>query len=518
MSAEQDNCQEQQKTPPPDSSSGPGTDKSIRQSVADIFFQPRVLVIDDEERIRDACHRLLSEEGFGVTCTKNGEDGLHVIERTHFDIILLDLMMAGLSGFDVLSRVKSLHPDTVIIVITGYATIEHSIEAMKKGAFDFLPKPFSPEDLRLVVRKAIEFIRTLQDITTEKSRMRVLINLLTDGVLTTDNQKNVALANPTFLKMLRCTQTNVQGCQAREVVSSPRLLEMIDEAMAQPADNFAEIADEISVGGADDSDATIFGARCIPFRDRLGRKLGTVTVLNDITSLKRLDQLKSDFVSMVAHEIKGPLNSVLMLLDNLKSGLAGDLNNKQHATLGRATERIKSLTALSSELLDLAKIESGLINQEKEELELSGLVADQVALYQQKAAAGSIDLNVEKIDSPVPVMGNRTNIEEVVANLISNAIRYTPEGGRIRAYAGYAGNYVLLRVSDTGYGIPEAEQDRIFQRFYRVKNEQTRFISGTGLGLAIVKSIVEAHKGIVGVESRPGQGSTFRVYLPKIIS
>lgn len=491
-------------------------DASIRQSVEDIFFQPRVLVIDDEERIRDACSRLLTEAGFEVACAGNGENGLQMIREQHFDIVLLDLMMSGLSGFDVLAEVKSVHPDTVIIVITGYATIEHSIEAMKKGAFDFLPKPFSPQDLRLVVRKAIEFIRTLQDITTEKSRMRVLINLLSDGVLATDNQKNVALANPAFLKMTQCTQTNVQGRRVEEIVDNEVLLGMIDQALGQPSGSFAEIAEEVTVGGGSSGGEIVLGAKCIPFRDRAGRKLGTVTVLNDITSLKKLDRVKSDFVSMVAHEIRGPLNSVMMLIDNVRAGLAGELTGKQAEILGRVAGRIRSLTALSSELLDLAKIESGLINQEKQELDLCEVLERQVDFHREKAAAKSIELVMAKGGGPVPAVGNPTNLEEVIANLISNAIRYTPEGGRVRAEARIEGEYAVLEVSDTGYGIEPGEQERIFERFYRVKNEQTRFISGTGLGLAIVRSIVEAHNGHIRLDSQPGKGSTFRVYLPGI--
>ncbi len=487
---------------------------SVKDSMEDIFFRPRALVIDDEERIRDACRRLLDEDGFEVACAGNGEEGLEIIENAHFDIVLLDLMMAGLSGFDVLSRIKSLHPDTVVIVITGYATIEHSIEAMKKGAFDFLPKPFSPRDLRLVVRKAIEFIRTLQDIATEKSRMRMLVNLLTDGVLTTDNQKRVALANPAFLKMIRCSTTDARGRRVDEIVCHPELLEMIDRAMAQPADNFAEIAEEITIGGQQENHEAILGAKCIPFCDRLGRKLGTVTVLNDITALKKLDQVKSDFVSMVAHEIKSPLNSVLMLLDNLSSGLAGEMTEKQLEILGRASERIRSLTSLSAELLDLAKIESGLINQEKEHLDLCKVAQNQVELYRDRAEAGSISLEFEKQAESATIMGNRTNLEEVVSNLVSNAVRYTPEGGTIRVSVGQKGDYAVIEVSDTGHGIASEEQEKIFQRFYRVKNEKTRHISGTGLGLAIVKSIVEAHEGLIDVDSRPGSGTVFRVYLP----
>lgn len=506
-----------QKTPEAPPSIDREPEGSIRNRVENIFFQPRVLVIDDEQRIRDACERMLTQEGFDVACAANGEDGLRRIHEAHYDIILLDLMMSGLSGFDVLARVKSLHPDTVIIVITGYATIEHSIEAMKKGAFDFLPKPFSPQGLRLVVGKAIEFIRTLQDIATEKSRMRSLINLLADGVLTTDNQKTVALANPAFLKMLRSTRTNVQGCEVDEIVDEPVLLEMIDQALALSNGGFAQITEEIRIKGENENDERILGATCIPFRDRLGRNLGTVTVLNDITTLKKLDQIKSDFVSMVAHEIKGPLNSVLMMIDNIATGLAGELTDKQSEILGRVSGRIKSVVSLSSELLDLAKIESGLIHQEKEALDLRELLIQQADFFREKAASKSIDLVMKPAASPVMAMGNRTNLQEVVANLISNAIRYTPEGGMIQISAVVEEDFASFQVADTGYGIAPEEQERIFQRFYRVKTEQTRPISGTGLGLAIVKSIVETHNGMIRVESQPGQGSTFRVYLPKIL-
>ncbi|MEX1302496.1 MAG: response regulator, partial [Desulfotignum sp.] len=165
-------------------------------------FSPKVLVVDDEDRIQKACHRLLTQEGCEVALADNGIKGLKMIEDAHFDIVLLDLMMPGVSGMDVLTGIKARHPDTVIIVITGYATLEHSIETMKKGAFDFLSKPFSPQELRVVISKAIEFIRTLQDIASEKTRMRVMVNTLKEGVLTTDHQKSIVLANPAFLKMI----------------------------------------------------------------------------------------------------------------------------------------------------------------------------------------------------------------------------------------------------------------------------------------------------------------------------
>ena len=491
------------------------TKDSIKESVKDVFFQPRVLVVDDEVRIQKACHRLLTEEGCDVELAENGIKGLKMIEEKHFDIILLDLMMPGMSGLDVLTDVKSRHPDTVVIIITGYATLEHSIETMKKGAFDFLSKPFSPQELRIVIAKAIEFIRTLQDIATEKSRMRVMINTLCNGVLTTDNQKRIALANPAFLKMIGCRKTSVIGHNVSEFVKDSRLLDMIDQAIHQPEDIFAEITDEITMPSTKESDDMIIGVRCIPFRDRLNRNLGSVTVFNDITALKKIDQLKSDFVSMVAHEIKSPLNSVLMQLNVVLDGLAGEVTQKQKELLQKSSNRIKSLTVLSGELLDLAKIESGLINQDREELDLVELIKGQISFYKDKADSKSIHLITKDTKKKIQMLGNRTNIEEVVSNLISNSIRYSPNGGTITVWADEKSDCAKIVISDTGLGIGEKELEHIFDRFFRVKNEKTRNINGTGLGLAIVKSIVEAHHGTIEVESEVDKGTCFSIYFPR---
>jgi PAS domain S-box-containing protein len=483
-----------------------------------MLFRPSILVVDDEKRIRDACHKMLIQEGFEVARAENGVRGLEMIEREHFDIILLDLMMPGLSGFEVLERVRALHPDTVVIVITGYSTLEHAVEAMKKGAFDFIAKPFSPQDLRVVVAKAIENIRTLQDIATEKSRMRVLINHLAGGVMATDAQKRVALANPVFLRMIDYEGGEVIGLPVSKLISNEQLQEMIDRALSMPTEEFVELNEELKQKTSGDDDEIILGARCVPFRDRLGRNLGTLTVLHDITPLKKMDQLKSDFVSMVAHEIRSPMNSVLAQLKVVLDGLAGDVTQKQKEMLGRASDKIKALVALSSELLDLARIESGLITQEKERLNISEILAEQVAFHRSRAEAKNIRLELDPLPELPPVMGNRYNMEEVLSNLISNAINYTPEGGKITASASQDDNYLCMGVSDTGLGIPKEDLDRIFDRFYRVKNEKTRFIAGMGLGLAIVKSIADAHNCILRVESELEHGSTFYIYIPLITS
>jgi signal transduction histidine kinase len=332
--------------------------------------------------------------------------------------------------------------------------------------------------------------------------------------MATDIKKNVALANHAFITLIDYRGANPIGRPVDQLVNDPVVLEMIDQAITMPEDQFSEETAEIQIKSAGPDDTRIIGVRCVPFRDRLRRNLGTITVLHDITVVKQMDQMKSDFVSMVSHEVRGPLNSVLMQHQVILDELAGKITPKQRDILKRASEKISALANLSSELLDLAKMESGLINMEKEELALMPIVSDQVAFHQIKAQDKAIELALQPLPDLPPVLANRMNMEVVLSNLISNAIRYTPEKGSITVSAHHDADYVCLQVSDTGFGIAAEDLDRIFSRFYRVKNEQTRYIVGTGLGLPIVKGIIDAHNGRIEIESQVGQGSTFSVYIP----
>lgn len=203
-----------------------------------------------------------------------------------------------------------------------------------------------------------------------------------------------------------------------------------------------------------------------------------------------------------------------MQLNVVLDGLAGEVSEKQKEILTRSSAKIKSLTELASELLDLSKIESGLINQEREELNLEELIKEHVILYRGEADEKSIHLTSRPSEKEVFIMGNRINMEEVLANLISNALRYTPTGGKIEVWADGEGDCTRIHVADNGLGIPADALENIFERFYRVKNEKTRYINGTGLGLAIVKSIVEAHHGTIHVDSVVDQGTQFTISLP----
>jgi signal transduction histidine kinase len=478
----------------------------------------RILVIDDEPRIREACSMVLEDCGYEVTLAPDGLKGLALVQESYFDIVLLDLMMPELSGMDVLAKIRESYPDTVVIVITGYATVEHSVDAMKKGAFDFIPKPFSPEQLRVTVSKAIEFNRALRDISETRTRLRTLINRLSEGVMCINRQHRVVLANPTFLRMAASTTLTPWGLDCREVIGIAPLQDVICEAIRAmeggDPNKLEETVQELVLHADDHPEDTIVLVRVSPFRDRPGRLVGAIVVLNDITALKNMDRMKSDFVSMVSHELRSPMNSVLMQLQVILEGLAGDLTPKQREILERAHEKIGNLAQMTTELLDLATIESGLIISEKSTLDMAAIIRDQVEFHRPKAESESICLIAEIPESLPPIRANRRNMEEILSNLISNAIKYSPNGGVVTVSAEAAGDYLALRVRDTGLGMNEEETKKIFQRFYRVRNQDTRSIQGTGLGLAIVQKIVESHQGKIAVESIPQKGSTFTVWLP----
>ncbi len=483
--------------------------------IEDQTYQPTILVIDDERRIREGCFKILKKENCLVEMAEDGETGLKMLAEKHYDIILTDLMMPGIGGMEVLAKVREQHPDSVSIVITGFATLEHSIEAMKKGAFDFIPKPFTPDQLRVVVSKAVKMTRTLQDIATERTRLKTIVNYLAGGVLVTDRSKNIILYNPALLRMLGYQGDSLNDQPLSALTTDEKLTGIIDGILELNTGEFKVLSAEIEPHerGEGPSNQLYLRAQAVPFQNRSGEILGSVTIIDDITHLKELDEMKSAFVSMVSHEIRSPLSTVLSQIKILMDGLAGELGAKQADILGKISRKVQGLVELSNELLDISRIEAGLIVQDKQQVQLMDILESLVEFIQPKAKEKNIALSLKKADLPL-INADMKSMEEVFSNLITNAIIYTPEGGKIDVRGEVKGDFVGISVSDTGYGIAPDELPRIFERFYRAKTEKTRNIVGTGLGLPIVKSIIEAHNGTVKVESEEGVGSTFYVRLP----
>lgn len=483
----------------------------------------RVLVVDDERDIREGSERILSRLGFQLQTAARGDEALQIFERVRPGIILLDLKMPGLDGMEVLGRIKEKDPEILVIVITGYATVETAIEAMKQGAYDFIPKPFEPDQLRIVVNRAAEKIRltrethklelekarTLLDLDTEKSRLRTIIESLPDGVLVTNTGGQVVLINPACRKVLKLSPETAPGRSLADYLPDEALCRLVLEISKGKHVDYGDIPEqEFTL-----ADGTTLRAVAQPVLGERRECLGAIVTFLDITSLKELDRLKSEFVAKVSHELRSPLSTIHEQLATVINDLVG--TEPQQHMLTRAKEKTQTLISFIGDMLDLSRIEEGLICREPRPVRLDQLMKNIVDFLSARVAARKQSLTLEVAGGDLPeIEADPVALESIFGNLISNALTYTPEGGRIRVELDQTGINLRVKVIDNGFGIAEKHLDKIFDRFYRVKDEKTRYITGTGLGLPIVKGLVDSLGGIIEVASIPGEGSTFTVLLP----
>ena len=481
-----------------------------------------VLVVDEEKVVRDGCNRILTPEGFQVLTAENGQDALEVLDRQPANVILCDLKMPVMGALGVLEAVGQRYPDIPVIIITGHGTVESAVDCMKKGAYDFITKPFRADHVVLVVKRALEKqeverrakplqeerARSLYDLAAEQSRVRTIVSCMADGVLVTTPELEVVLHNPASTRLLEFMPSESQGGALSDYIDDDNLGKALMSLLANAKGEEECIAQELVLGQKylRALSALVYGPE--------QQVLGTVTVFHDITSLKELDEMKSNFVHHVSHELRSPLSAIKQQHSVILDGLTGDLTDKQRELLCRAQDKIQGLLDMINDLLDVARIESGHGVQQQIPLDLADTLQQIVHLLEPKAKERGLALEL-KLPEDLPfVRADQRSMEEGFTNLISNAINYSPEGGTVVVSASKHMEFLEVRVSDTGVGIAAEELPKIFDKFYRVKHPQTRQVIGTGLGLSIVKGVIEAHRGSVEVESTPGVGTIFKVLLP----
>jgi two-component system phosphate regulon sensor histidine kinase PhoR len=483
----------------------------------------RILIADDEKPIRDGCERVLTSKGFDVLSAENGQIALDIMSKEDVSILLLDLKMPIMGGEEVLEITGTRHPEIPVIIITGHGTVDTAVECMKKGAYDFITKPFQIEQFLATINRAAEKrrleqkasqlqeqnVRDLYDLNLEKSRLKTIINYMANGVIVTNRNMEVVLNNPAIKRLLEIVKEVENPVLATEIIKDESLLDTLSSILDGNASDNKCISQEIESGGY------FLRAISAPVLGPDADIVGAVTVLENITAFKQLDQMKSDFVNMVAHELRSPLVAIRQLNGVILDGLAGPLGEKQTEFINRGVKKIDALLELINDLLDVAKIEAGKYVQHLVPTDLGNIIKELVALLEPRAKNQGIDLSFSLKDMK-PVQSDPKNMEEIFNNLISNAINYSPEGGAVTVTAQVLGEYMEIKVKDTGIGISPEELPKIFDKFYRVKSPKTRDVTGTGLGLAIVKGVVDAHHGTIDVESVVEQGTTFRILLPVI--
>lgn len=482
--------------------------------------QYTALVVDDEKVIRDGCSRLLVGEKLRVLTAADGREAIAMLADNAVDVILCDLKMPLMGAVEVLENTSLHYPEIPVIIITGHGTIENAVECMKKGAYDFVTKPFRADHLILVTKRALEKQRleketrrlqeertkNLYDLAAEQSRIKAVVNCMAEGVLVTNRNLEIVLHNPALARLLELPP-NVDGLISPAACFEDDTLRDTLESLLSRADG-EYISRELKKG------STHLRALSAPVHGPGREVVGTVTVFQDITTYKKLNEMKSNFVHMVSHELRSPLAAIKQQHAVILDGLAGDLTDKQRELMSRGQEKIQGLLDLINDLLDVAKIESGQHIIRQMPVKLDKILEDTVKLLSAKAESQNTVLRLRcGVDLP-HILADARNMEEVFINLISNAVNYSPDGGEVVVETISHGEYVEVKVIDSGVGIEQEEIPKIFDKFYRVKHPKTRKVIGTGLGLAIVKKIIETHRGSIEVESKPNVGSTFRVLFP----
>jgi len=476
-----------------------------------------ILVVDDEKVIRDGCARALSDPEHQVATAPDGSAALDLLKTEAFDIVLLDLMMPGVDGFSVLKWIKRHRPDIRVVVITGFATVQKAVEAMKDGAFDFVGKPFTPDYIRIVVRRAAENralfteaeklrqekVSDLYTIAQEQSRLKTVFNCIEGAVLVTNRDGKVVLHNPAAVGLLDLASGTVVGQPISQVIRHPGAAEMIRDV----TNDLVVVTREFEPGTVS---RLHLRACCAPVHTGTGKIFGSVTVFEDITTRKKVEQLKSEFVSMLAHELRAPLAAIEQMIHAARACRAED--RREHF-LDRIRERTRGLLQMIENLLNLSRLDAGSAELALEPFRADQILAEVVELIRPRANDRNVKLTHLPSADDLWISADNEQIRSVFVNILDNAVKYTPEKGEVNVTSGRKGNQAFIFIADTGIGIPPEDLPHIFDRFYRVKGSATRGITGSGLGLSLAKRIVEAHRGRIDVESQPGRGTTFKVYL-----
>jgi two-component system phosphate regulon sensor histidine kinase PhoR len=348
----------------------------------------------------------------------------------------------------------------------------------------------------------VENARLFQAAEGGRRRLAAILTSTGDAVLVTDRDDRVLLVNPAAEQAFDVAADVLVGQRVDQAGLAPALARVFTE----PLSSSEGLTEEVPL-----PDGRTLYASVSTIVSAGGDPSGRVAVMRDITHFKELDELKSDFVATVSHDLRAPLTFMRGYATMLP--MVGQLSDKQQDYLQKILRGVGQMTELIDDLLDLGRIEAG-VGLERKPCHLGAILVEAVDGMRAQSAAKGLTLRLEQTEGGALVAGDAALLRQVVTNLVDNAVKYTPSGGTVTVGLWVRNGQAVIRVADTGIGIAPDDQVRLFEKFYRVKRRDTVGIRGTGLGLAIVKSIVERHGGRVWVDSELGRGSKFYIVLP----
>ena len=498
-----------------------------------------ILVVDDNRGMRVTLAADLEEQGYEVCALQAGKAALERIHDIPPDLVIADLRLPDISGLEILEAVKRVSPESVFILMTGYASLETAVRALNEGAFAYITKPFNLDEVHTVIGNALrqqrlvrenrrlvdslqqsnkelaaevgERRRTEETLQRLRRQNELILNSAGEGICGIDVEGNTTFVNPAAARMVMWEVGELLGKPQHTIVhhSDPDgaayPLEECPILMALRDGEVRHVDNEVFWR----KDGTSFPVEyiCTPIRDEGGQILGAVVTFRDIAERLAVERMKDEFISVVSHELRTPLTSIRGSLGLIASGELGRLSEKSQRMADIAVRNTDRLVRLINDILDIERMESNRSPMERQACDPAQLIAQAADVMRALAVGAGVTLCVDEGPGQLPCDPDR--IIQTLTNLLGNAIKFSPEGSTVRLSSRHQGNLMLFQVKDEGRGIPADKLESIFERFQQADVSDAREKGGSGLGLVICRSIVQQHGGRIWAESTLGKGSTF---------
>ncbi|MCP4538752.1 MAG: response regulator [Chloroflexi bacterium] len=517
----------------------------------------RILIIDDSRAIREFVVDAIEQwEGFITSEASDGAEGFEMALADPPDLILLDLEMPHLNGFQVVDALRAQQANIPIILITSHGSEAIAVEFFRKGVKDYLSKPFTVDELYDAIERALTEVRLVQDKEALTRHMAIVNQQLRRRVQEMDTLYQVGKSVTSQLSKDQLLERIIDAI-FHVIGAEEATLLLVDEKSGQlrtalhrqqvPGDiqpSTHRGTSELAAAAVLKRDITDTGAMLsapLKVGDKVIGVLGVGNRVSDkppdghdrqlllaladyaaiaienarlYEGVQEADRAKSEYISFVSHELRTPMTSIRGYADMLGRGMCGPLTPQQQQFTHTIHSNVIRMQVLVSDLLDVSRIETGNLKLEMEPTDLARALKSALEATRGQIEARSQQLAVQVSDNLPLVHADPTRLSQILVNLLSNAYKYTPEGGHIRVRAWQQNWYVHCTVSDTGIGISAEDQAKLFTKFFRSEDPDAQDMPGTGLGLCIVKNLVEFQGGRIGVESQLGKGTTFAFTMP----
>jgi two-component system, OmpR family, phosphate regulon sensor histidine kinase PhoR len=391
--------------------------------------------------------------------------------------------------------------------------IKKGAESFARGEFEHRLPVFTSEELgslsETMNQMAVELQKRINGMREQRNELEAVLSSMVEGIMAVDNEQKIISINKAAAQILGAIPSEVQNRSIQEVFRNTDLQNFVSSALSSDE----TVEKDITLYGDNER---ILNAHSATLHDAKGKSVGALIVLNEVTTLRRLETIRRDFVANVSHEIKTPITAIKGFVETLRDTA---MENREDAErfLTIIEKHVDRLNAIIEDLLSLSRIEQGV---EKEEINLiesriKNIIVASAQLFEGKASSKNIEI-VISCDEDLKAKVNPPILEQAVSNLLDNAIKYSDNDSTVNVEVKQTIGETIISVHDHGCGIEKEHLSRLFERFYRADKARSRKLGGTGLGLAIVKHIAQAHQGYVDVESTPNKGSSFSVHLPII--